>query len=497
MVMYLSGPPASAGQNATIPSQLQRMDFLRRRDYRENLRFYYGFQWPYERVNQKRRRLVFNYAKTIIEKVTSYLMTGVSFAVDPEDGSPEALARARATEALLQEVYERQDLALLDFDTELDCAILGDAAYKVTWDPVAGSVRVTNPDVTGLYVWWMPDDLSQIWRVATQYALDNEQISDLYGLVMDEKQPSQKITEVWTQRRFQLYVGARLLEEKANPYGFIPLVIYPNLRKPHQFWGESDITNIKQSVQELNRAMSQLSAILEVSGNPIAVLEGVTQAEDIAVEPGAVWEIPTDAKAYLLDLLAHGGMDVHMKYIDVLYRTLHDLGESPRTAFGGSASPNIAALAMQLDLDPIIKKVRRKQLIRTVAYKKRAEMILRLYDRYGPSPAKRMRRTEDSGLRTESSSLSPQSSSWWPARVRVVWGPVMPQDRARDAEINALLVDRGVISRATAAEAAGVEDPEAELTRWLGENEQIAGAPNPGPVLRANPSGAGKVMDPS
>jgi hypothetical protein len=43
---------------------------------------------------------------------------------------------------------------------------------------------------------------------------------------------------------------------------------------------------------------------------------------------------------------------------DLLYRTLHDLGESPRTAFGGSASPNIAALAMQLDLDPIIKKIR-------------------------------------------------------------------------------------------------------------------------------------------
>jgi len=45
-------------------------------DYRENLRFYYGFQWPPQRINQRRRRLVFNYAKTLVEKVTSYLMVG-------------------------------------------------------------------------------------------------------------------------------------------------------------------------------------------------------------------------------------------------------------------------------------------------------------------------------------------------------------------------------------------------------------------------------------
>ena len=131
--MYLSDPPTStgpsgAGMKASIPAQLARMDFLRRRDYRENLRFYYGLQWPYQRINQKRRRLVFNYAKTIIEKVTSYLMTGLTFAVDPDDESEAAKARARATEALLRHVYAEQDLALLDFDTELDCAILGDAA---------------------------------------------------------------------------------------------------------------------------------------------------------------------------------------------------------------------------------------------------------------------------------------------------------------------------------------------------------------------------------
>ncbi len=354
MTLYLTGEPTSFDQQGGIPAQLNRMDFLRRRDYRENLRFYYGFQWPPQRINQKRRRLVFNYAKTLVEKVTSYLMLGRTIAAVPENDSRAARRRADSITEYLRRVEEEQDLDLLDFDNEIDCAILGDAAYKVTWDPDSG-VRVTPPDVTGLFAWWQPDNLANLWRVASQYALDNQQISDLYGLTLDQRQPSQKITEVWTASRFQLYIGSQKARDEPNPYGFIPIVIYPNLRKPHQFWGESDITNIRETVQEMNRAFSQLSSILEVSGNPIAVLEGISEAKDIAVEPGAVWELPLDAKAYLLDLLSHGGMELHLKYIDLLYRTLHDLGESPRTAFGGSASPNIAALAMQLDLDPIIK----------------------------------------------------------------------------------------------------------------------------------------------
>jgi hypothetical protein len=54
MTLYLTSEPASFGGQANLPAQLNRMDFLRRRDYRENLRFYYGFQWPPQRINQKR-----------------------------------------------------------------------------------------------------------------------------------------------------------------------------------------------------------------------------------------------------------------------------------------------------------------------------------------------------------------------------------------------------------------------------------------------------------
>ena len=116
------------------------------------------------------------------------------------------------------------------------------------------------------------------------------------------------VVEVWTDAEFELWIDGALFETRENPYGFIPFVIYPNLREPKQFWGVSDIDALKEPLRELNRALSQLSMILELSGNPIAVLENVTEAQDIAVQPGAVWEMPEKARAYLLDLLQGGGV---------------------------------------------------------------------------------------------------------------------------------------------------------------------------------------------
>src|SRR4030042_1384530 len=73
----------------TLPQQLQRMDMERLRAYADNLAFYQGQQWL--GVQRRRdRRLTFNYARALVEKTTSYLMSGTGFAVDPGDPSPEA-----------------------------------------------------------------------------------------------------------------------------------------------------------------------------------------------------------------------------------------------------------------------------------------------------------------------------------------------------------------------------------------------------------------------
>ena len=356
----------------------------------------------------------------------------------------------------LRQVHEANHLDQLDFDTELDAAILGDGCYKVVWDSQERRVRISSPDVQGLFAWWVADDVSRIWQVASLYYLSPEQARMLYGVKPPEPGRSKSqatVVEAWTRREFRLWVDDTLVQERANPYGFIPFVIFPNLREPKKFWGLSDIPPIVEPSRELNRAVSQLSMILELSGNPIAVLEGVERAEDIAVQPGAVWELPERARAYLLDLLQGGGVKLHVDFIDVIHRALHDLSEAPRISFGDNPR-NLSGVALEMEMNPMLQRVRRKRLIRSTAYKERNEMALRILEK----------RT---GVK------------YLPVKQRVVWGSLLPQDRSRLVREQQTLVEAGIQSRRRAMENLGIDDPDAEWERMRGEGDAGQAAPTP------------------
>jgi len=425
--------------NEFNPSELARLDTNRLADYTNNLNFYNGSQWEKQ---GRHRQLVFNYAKVAIDKVTSYLMQGLTFACYPTENTDKLKEKVVHAEHLLQDVYQNNNLQQLDWETEIDTAILGDGCYKVLWDPDEKRIKITAPDVRGIYAWWIGDDLSNVWRVASRYKLSKAEADLLYGATK-----AATVTELWTNKDFELFLDNDRIQSKPNPYGFIPFIIFPNLREPKQFWGTSDIPSVKQPQRELNRAVSQLSRILELSGNPIAVLENIGESEDIQVQPGAVWTIPEDAKAYLLDLLQGGGIRLHIDYIDMIYRCLHDISETPRAAYGGTER-DLSGAAMQVELGSLIQKVTRKRTIRTNAYHHRTDMILKLAQKY---------------LGENLDGIT----------HRVVWGEILPQDTQRQAQNEQLLVQAGVHSRRTAMDEMGIIDPDEEFTRWLEEREKI------------------------
>jgi len=255
------------------------------------------------------------------------------------------------------------------------------------------------------------------------------------------------VTELWTARTFGLFLDNDVMESKPNPYGFIPFVIFPNVKQPKKFWGESDIPVLVQPQRELNRALSQLSRILELSGNPIAVLENVASAEDIKVQPGALWTIPEDAKAYLLDLLQGGGVRLHVDYIELLYRALHDVSEMPRASWGG-VERDLSGSALRIELGSLIQKVIRKRTIRMNVYHQRNALILKLGEMY-------------------------MNENFEGVNHRVVWGQILPQDVDRQAQTEQLLVQAGVHSRRTAMDEMGIQDPDEEFNKWLEERTRI------------------------
>lgn len=396
--------PASAA-DAPFPRMLARRDRERLARYRELLDFFEGRRGS-PPGSRRERLLNFNYARAFVEKGAAYLGSDHRPEATATDDTPEGRRRAAEAEAALRELWEANDLLRLDLDGELDTAVLGDGAYKVTWDEREQRVVVSAPDVQGLHAWSLGDDVRRIWRVASRYEVAPEQVEARTGRlprgVGGRPPASVAVTEVWTAERFEFWVEEELAEARANPYGAIPFVIYPNLPRPKHLWGVSDIEPLRESIVELNRALTQLSRIIELSGNPIAVLENVEASRDIAVQPGAVWELPEQAKAYLLDLLQGGGVRLHVDYVDLVYRTLHDLAETPRIAFGDGGGER-SGVALRIELDPLLRKVARKRLIRTAALRRRDALMLRVL-------AHHTGRSFD-GVRTD-----------------IAWAPVFPRD---------------------------------------------------------------------
>ena len=396
-----------AAAEAAPARQLDAMDRDRLRRYREYLEWYEGKRGA-PPARGRDRVLNFNYARAVVEKGAAYLVTDHRPTVTATDGDADTRRRESAAQRALDEAWDANDLVRLDLETEVDTSVLGDGAYKVVWDDREQQVRVTAPDVQGLFAWWAGDDVRRLWRVASRYELPAEQLAQRLGreprAVAGQRARSSDVVELWTDARFELWVDGELAETRPNPYGAIPFVIFPNLPRPKQFWGISDIEPLRESLSELNRALTQLSRILELSGNPIAVLENVEDARDIAVQPGAVWELPEQARAYLLDLLQGGGVRLHVEYTELIYRTLHDLSEIPRVAFGDSGGDR-SGVALQLELDPLLRKVARKRLTRTGALRRRDSLILRVLAHHSGQSF--------DGVRTD-----------------ISWGPVFSRDPA-------------------------------------------------------------------
>lgn len=368
-----------------IPVLVRSRDTVRMARYKTYLDYYEGRQGLVARgdrgstvqpVSPRRSRsLVFNYARAVVEKGASYLVTEHKPVVDPAGGELATTAQAE-----LDAVWKSNDLARLDFETEVDTAVLGDGAFKVVWDDQTERVVVTAPDVQGLYVWCVGDDIRRLWRVVSCYSVEADQVETLFGSKAVTTKRSGDLVpvhECWTADEVQIYVNEIPVRVERNPYGAIPYVVYPNLPRPKEFWGSSDIESLTEPLDELNRAFSQLSRILELSGNPIAVLENVEGSERIEVQPGATWELPQDAKAYLLDLLQGGGVRLHVDYVGLVYQALHDMAELPRIAFGESQGVR-SGVSFAFELDPLLRRVARKRLIRTAALVQRDQLILRV-----------------------------------------------------------------------------------------------------------------------
>lgn len=459
-------PPLTLGEG----SSQDESDAARLQRYRAYLDFYQGAQWA-ERRKPGERRLTINYARTFVQKGASYLMgKPVRFELIPNESTPEAARLAQQTEQALANIWSENNLALLDYDAAVDAAVLGDCAFKVTQEnqtnfslfgsPASTSVKVRAVDVLNLTAGWRGDDMRALLWVRERYSLSRAEAEARFSLALhNSKAAKTRKTQVWVAERWTTDELVITVDDKpvytgANPYRFIPYILIPNLTRPRQFWGQSDLEDIMSLNSEFNVRVSILSQLLQVSGNPVLVLENVDSAENMRVGPGAVWTLPEGARATLLEMLKDGSVQLHMDYINLLYRMMHDLSELPGTGFGrDEAFRASSGLALDILLHPISQRVQRKRRIWEAALEQRNRFILEL-----------------AGLPAH--------------RSRIIWPDVLPKDRAALVAQEVGLVASSIHSLETARRNLGDEQPDAENERILHERATLgelgsmkAGAP--------------------
>lgn len=416
--------------------------------YAEALSFYMGEQWT-SRRRRGEPRLTVNYARALLRKVASYVFPAPArFSVQPHASSPTLPAddaTANRAERALAEVIAAGELPQLDLALCVDASVLGDAALKVTWDLAAVRPAVVAVDPATLIAVCAPDNPRRLTAIRQAYRLCGEAAARLFGplpaLAPERDYP---VIELWTVETWRVEIAGQPVRAEPNPYGWIPYVDASNNPRPHTFWGESDLTDLYDVCRELNARLSVLARVLELSGAPIAVLENVDGSEGITVGPGAKWELPEGAKAYLLDLLSGGGVGLHVQYVDLLYRALHDLSETPRTAFGDSGR-ELSGTALEVEIQPLVQRVQRKRRMFDALYAARNARILDLLERFGGLDLGGLRRTE------------------------TIWPSILPGDRESDVRNAVSLVQTGIQSRRSAIAALGGVDPDAELARVQAE----------------------------
>jgi hypothetical protein len=422
-------------------------------DYRA---FYDGAQWL-GRAQRNETRLVFNYARSLVRKTSSYVFPApVRHAVTPDGDGTEARERANRVERLLAAAISALQLDRLDLALATDASVTGDAAMKVTWDDIRRRPRVVAVDPAALVVTHEPGDP---WSIATVHHAYGVAGRDAGRLVTRERanhlglDPNRAypVIETWSERRWRVTIAGQEVIDNPNPYGWIPYVLAANDPLPGSRWGTSDLTDLIDTCRELNRRMTVLSRVLELSGAPIAVLENVDGSEGISVGPGAKWELPEGAKAYLLDLLQGGGAETHIAYIDLLYRALHDLSETPRTAFGDSGR-DLSGAALEVEIQPLVQKVSRKRRMWDAVFARRNAMLLDLLETFGGAAIGGLRQTT------------------------AIWPPVLPSDRDSAVRNAVSLVASGVQSRRGAMASLGEEDPDGELARIREEGDAFGTA---------------------
>lgn len=416
--------------------------------------FYLGHHWGYAEPDGE-PQLTFNYTKSLSDFLTNFCFSkGVEFKSDK--------MYTHIVPALLDRVWSRDnDKGRTLWEIGNMGSIFGDVFIKVTYEPgwvdalgfrMPARVRIIPLNPSFCFPRWHPHDKDRLEEFKLKYRF--------WSTNPDGTRMTNTYVEILTDTTIREYVNDKLISERENPVGVIPVVHIQNAPAQGSPWGLSDIWEILGTNREYNEKATEISDIINYHANPITVITGGKAPMDVG--PNKVWGVDNDnAKVYNLENNFQG-LQAAVGYLEMLKTYMFEAMGVPVGALGQEqAISNTSGVALSIQYLPTYQKSGLKQITYGQGLKRVDALALRTLFIF--EPERLMYDEQTDGIIQPGQPLIADRSDPALYDVDVEWASPLPVDLLIKLEEVQLKLALRLESRKGALKDLGEEFPDEKL----------------------------------
>lgn len=235
--------------------------------------------------------VIVNLIQSTVEQKRAMIGVIPNLHCPPNDYKPESVALAQKRERAIYSIWEDSKIGQVMGDMAYYLSIFGTAVGVVYADEKRKRPKMTVRSPRGFYCVPSDEDGIQL-AVAIFYAeLDGNVAEGLYPGYKFEDMETVEILEYWDRKIHAIFTkdGKTVLLAHENKLGVVPVVTIPNIGRPKDPFGKSDVQLYLSLQKELNRRFAYEAEIAEkVKEAPYVLINPEGAPEEIAIEPGAV-----------------------------------------------------------------------------------------------------------------------------------------------------------------------------------------------------------------
>lgn len=367
---------------ATLGVDISPEDAKRLETYVRNWNFYEGYHW--EGISDTDKpQITENYCRAFVNKFVSFEF-GKCFNIKLNPDIEEEIL------PFLNFVWDDNDKDTFSTVLGQTKSITGDAWVQVIYIPKTLEDGTPNPEFDD------PFDEHENGRIRVLVVqpdmvfpeynnlFDKDKLKRLKIMYPVPKYPNNPRStqlvmykQVWDKNVCTEYLGDEVIRVTTNKYGIIPFVHIKNFEIAGRNYGLSDLEDLIPLNSELNLKKSDVSEIIDYHSAPLTVVYGAKVGQ---LEKGAnkVWGgLPKDGRVENLSL--DSDMSSSNNYIGGIKQAMHEIGAVPEGALGKETSiSNTSGVALQVQLMPLIERVRDKQKETRTGLAKVNKIILKI-----------------------------------------------------------------------------------------------------------------------